>query len=72
MAGVLEYLCAEVLELGGNISAQHKKKTISPKALNLGVRSDDELAKLMVEVTIMQGGKLPFETQYKAKDSAES
>ena len=59
MAGVLEYLTAEIIELGGNIAEQHKKKTISPKALNLGVRSDDELAKLMVEVTIMQGGRLP-------------
>ena len=59
MAGVLEYLCAEMLELGGNFAEQHKKKTIAPKHLNLGVRSDDELAKLMVETTIASGGKLP-------------
>ena len=59
MAGVLEYLTAEILELGGNIAEQHKKKTIAPKHLNLGVRSDDELAKLMVEVTISSGGRLP-------------
>lgn len=56
MAGVLEYLTAEMIELAGNICEQHKKKTIAPKHLNLGVRSDDELAKLMVEVTIAQGG----------------
>lgn len=52
MAGVLEYLTAEMLELAGNICEQQKKKTIAPKHLNLGVRSDDELAKLMAEVTI--------------------
>ena len=59
MAGVLEYLTAEMIELAGNIAEQHKKKTIGPKHLNLGVRSDDELAKLMAEVTIAQGGQLP-------------
>ena len=59
MAGVLEYLTAEIIELAGNICEQHKKKTIAPKHMNLGVRSDDELSKLMVEVTIAQGGQMP-------------
>ena len=59
MAGVLEYLTAEILELAGNVCEQQKKKTISPKHLNLGVRSDDELSKLMAEVTVAQGGMLP-------------
>ena len=59
MAGVLEYLTAEIIELGGNVAEQHKKKTIAPKHLNLGVQSDDELAKLMCEVTIAAGGQLP-------------
>ena len=59
MAGVLEYLTAEILELAGGICEQHKKKTIAPKHLNLGIRSDDELAKLMCEVTIAAGGQLP-------------
>ena len=56
MAGVLEYLTVEILELAGNVCEQHKKKTIAPKHLNLGVRSDDELSKLMSEVVISQGG----------------
>lgn len=59
MAGVLEYLTAEICELAGNICEQNKKKTISPKHLNLGIRSDEELNKLMCEVTIAAGGKLP-------------
>ena len=59
MSGVLEYLTAEIVELAGNICEQHKKKTIAPKHINLGVRSDDELSKLMCEVVISQGGQLP-------------
>ena len=59
MAGVLEYLTAEIIELAGNVAEQHKKKQIKPKHLNLGIRSDDELAKLMCEVTIAEGGMLP-------------
>ena len=59
MSGVLEYLTAEIIELAGNICAQHKKKTIGPKHLNLGIRSDEELSKLMAEVTIASGGQLP-------------
>ena len=59
MAGVLEYLTAEICELAGNICAARKKKTIQPKHLNLGVRSDDELNKLMCEVTVAAGGRLP-------------
>ena len=59
MAGVLEYLTAEIIELAGGICVQHKKKTISPKHLNLGIRSDEELSKLMAEVTVAAGGQLP-------------
>ena len=59
MAGVLEYLTAEIIELAGNVAEQHKAKTIKPKYVNLGVKSDDELAKLMCEVTIAEGGMLP-------------
>ena len=59
LAGVLEYLTAEIVELAGNICEKHKKKTIAPKHINLGVRSDEELSKLMCEVTVSQGGQLP-------------
>lgn len=58
MAAVLEYITAEVLELAGNICEEHKKKTIAPKHINLGLKSDDELNKLMVDTTIFQGGML--------------
>lgn len=60
MAGVLEYLTLEICELAGMICDKHKKKTIAPKHINLAIRNDDDLNKLMCEVTIAQGGRLPF------------
>ena len=60
MAAVLEYLTAEICELAGGICERAKKKTIMPKHINLGIRSDDELNKLMCEVTIAAGGKMPY------------
>lgn len=60
MAAVLEYLVAEILELGGNAATDDKKKkTISPRHLQLAVRNDEELNKLLSNVTIAAGGVLP-------------
>jgi histone H2A len=56
MAGVLEYITAEIIELAGSVCEENKKKTIAPKHLNLAVRSDPELNKLMHSITISQGG----------------
>ena len=56
LAGVLEYITAEIIELAGSVCEENKKKTIAPKHLNLAVRSDPELNKLMHSITISQGG----------------
>lgn len=59
LAAVLEYLTAELLELAGNACAENRKKRVSPRHLMLAIRSDDELSKLLSDVTISQGGVLP-------------
>ena len=57
MAAVLEYLSA--LELAGNAARDNKKSRIIPRHLQLAVRNDEELNKLLAGVTIAQGGVLP-------------
>ena len=51
MAGVLEYLTAEVLELAVDVAADMKNKTLQPKHLNLAFRGDQELGQLMHHAT---------------------
>ncbi|XP_014749019.1 PREDICTED: histone H2A [Sturnus vulgaris] len=59
LAAVLEYLTAEVLELAGNVARYHKKQRIIPRHIQLAVRYDQELNKLLGGVVIAQGGVLP-------------
>lgn len=59
LSAVLEYLAAEILELAGNAARDNKKSRIIPRHLQLAVRNDEELNKLMSGVTLAQGGVLP-------------
>ncbi len=59
LASVLEYLSAEILELAGKAAQDNKKTRIIPRHIQLAVRNDEELNKLLGGVTIASGGVLP-------------
>ncbi|KAF7236942.1 Histone H2AX [Varanus komodoensis] len=59
LAAVLEYLTAEILELAGNAARDNRKTRIVPRHVQLAVRNDEELSRLLGRVMIAQGGVLP-------------
>lgn len=67
MAGVLEWLCAELLEQAAVICEQRKKKTLTPNHLNLAIRGDEEMNMLMCDMVIASGGKLPYINEFFAQ-----
>ena len=59
LAAILEYLCAEILELAGNACRDNKRTRIAPRHILLAVRNDEELNTLLAGVIISEGGVLP-------------
>lgn len=55
----MEYLTAEISELAGNAARNQQEDAHHPRHLQLAIRNDEELNKLLGKVTIAQGGVLP-------------
>ncbi|KAL1550231.1 hypothetical protein AAHA92_18225 [Salvia divinorum] len=57
LAALLQSMAAEVLELSGKEAKNEGKSRIGPRHIELAIRSDDELSKLLSNVTIPSSGK---------------
>ena len=65
LAAVLEFLCAEILELAGNAAREKKKSRIVVHHITLAVKNDEELNRLFGEVTTASGdGKCNTYSKY--------
>lgn len=56
---VLEYICREVLVEAGNSSKANKRTRITPRHIQLAVRNDKDMNKLLGGVVIATGSVLP-------------
>ena len=74
LAGCLEYLTSEVLEVAAKAVLQRgKSKRITPRALTLAVRHDADLGALLKDVTLSRGGVVPkVEKAIEAKKKSKS
>ena len=46
MTAVMEFLCAEILEIAGFQCLENKKRLITPRHIELAVRKDEAFARL--------------------------
>jgi len=57
-AGLLDYLCLEILELAGNAAREYKKQRINTRFIKIAIVNDEELKDLFSSVTL-SGGIMP-------------
>ncbi|XP_023397063.1 histone H2A-Bbd type 1 [Loxodonta africana] len=63
LAGVLEYLTANILELAGNEAHNHHKMRITPEHVETALDSNPQLSRLLNDVTRSQMDDKPRSTK---------
>ena len=58
MAGILEYVAAELLQAAGDIAKKQGVKRITPALISQGIRQDLELHKMMAGAVLFAGDKV--------------
>ena len=56
LAGVMQYLTSEILEIAGDIAFENKKSIIKPKHIMQAIRNDEELMLVFSHIHISEGG----------------
>jgi histone H2A len=56
LAGVIEYLCMEILELSGKAANEHGRKSIAPMCVRTAIEKDRDLAALSKKVKFKVSG----------------
>jgi len=59
LAGVLEYLAAEMVELAGNVARDNHQRRITPRSIQLALSQDRELQELLSTCIVAGGGVVP-------------
>ena len=54
LAAVVEYLCAEIIELSGNVTRDDKRQRITVDDLVVAITEDEELAKLYKDICLIK------------------
>ncbi len=59
LAGVLEYIVAEILELASNAARDEKRVQITPQHITLAISNDEEISLLLKSGIVLNGGVMP-------------
>lgn len=60
LAGIVEYIVSEILSGAGMIAKESKRNRLTPRAIQLCIQNDEDLAAFFKGRTIRQGGVVPY------------